>query len=110
MATPLSSEISASALAPTPALQELAEEAREDLANRLNISIDQIDFLKVVPAKWPYDNVGCPLPNGESIDTSTPGYQVLLKARGQQYMYHTNGKNWIDLCNIKPPNEIRTLP
>jgi len=108
--TPESLESSASALTPTPALQELAEKARADLADRLKVSVDQIDLLKIVPAKWPYDSVGCPLPQDGSIDTSTPGYQILLDANDEQYMYHTDGKDWIGFCNVKPPNEIRTLP
>jgi hypothetical protein len=109
-ATPVSPESSASALTPTPALQELADQAREDLAGRLKISIDQIDLLRIVPAKWPYDSVGCPLPAGESADSTAPGYQILLKASDQEYMYHTDGKNWIGFCNVKPPDEIKTLP
>jgi hypothetical protein len=108
--TPVSPETSASALTPTPALQELAEKAMADLANRLKVSVNRIELLKIVPAKWPYDSIGCPLPTGESLDTSTPGYQILLSANGEQYMYHTDGKSWIGLCNVKPPNEIRTLP
>lgn len=109
-ATPASPESSVSALTPTPALQALAEKAKADLAKRLKVSVNQIDLLKIVPAKWPYDSVGCPVPNGESIDTSTPGYQILLNVNGEQYMYHTDGKDWIGFCNVKPPDEIRTLP
>ena len=109
-ATPISPETSASALTPTPALQKLAEQAMEDLANQLSIDVDQIELTKIVPAKWPYDNIGCPLPEAGSIDTSTPGYQILLKADDQIYTYHTDGKDWIGLCSIKPSDEIRTLP
>jgi hypothetical protein len=109
-ATPISSANSASALTPGPILQSLAQLARQDLANRLNVSLDKIDLMKVVPARWPYDSVGCPLPNVESIDTNTPGYQILLNANDQVYMYHTDGKDWIGLCTVKPPNEIQTLP
>ena len=108
--TPISSTLSASALTSNPILESLAQRARQDLANRLKINVNQIDFLKVAPAKWPYDNVGCPLPNAESIDTSTPGYQIMLNANNQEYMYHTDGKDWIGLCTVKPPNEIRPLP
>jgi hypothetical protein len=109
-ATPISSESSASALTLTPVLQELVDQAKEDLAKRLQLSVDQIDLLRVVPAKWPYDSVGCPLPSGEGVDTSTPGYQILLNANDQEYMYHTDGRGWIGFCNVKPPNEIKTLP
>jgi hypothetical protein len=107
-ATPVSPATSASALTPTLALQKLAERAREDLARRLSVSMDRIDLLKVVPAKWPYDSVGCPIPETES--TNTPGYQILLISNDQQYMYHTDGKDWIGFCHVKPPNEIKTLP
>lgn len=109
-ATPISSASSASALTPDLNLQGLAQQARQDLANQLNMAIDKIEFLKVVPAKWPYDNVGCPLSDEERIDTSITGYQILLSANNQVYIYHTDGKDWIGLCTIKPPDEIRTLP
>ena len=108
--TPVLPESSASALTPTPTLQELVEKAKTDLANRLKVSIDQIDLFKIVPAKWPYDSVGCPLHDGGNIDASTPGYQILLDVNDEPYMYHTDGKEWIDFCNVKPPDEIRTLP
>ena len=109
-ATPISSQGSVPALAPDPILQRLAQRARQDLANSLNVNIDRIDLIKIVPAKWPYDSVGCPSPNLESIDTSTPGYQILLSANDQMYMYHTDGNDWLGLCTVKPPDEIRTLP
>ena len=109
-ATPISPGTSASALTPTPTLQKLAEQAMEDLANQLSIDVNQIELTKIVPAKWPYDNLGCPLPEAGSIDTNTPGYQILLKANDQVYTYHTDGKNWIGLCKVKQPDEIRTLP
>jgi hypothetical protein len=109
-ATPISSSSSTSALTPDLILQGLAQQARQDLANHLNVPIDKIEFLKVVPAKWPYDNGGCPLSDEERIDTSITGYQILLSASDQVYIYHTDGKDWLGLCTIKPPNEIRTLP
>ncbi len=109
-ANPISSANSASALTPAPILQSLAQSARQDLANRLNVSLDQIDLLKIVPAMWPYDSVGCPMPTVDSIEPNKPGYQILLNAYGQVYMYHTDGKDWVDLCTVKPTNEIRTLP
>jgi hypothetical protein len=109
-ATPLSSLTPAPSVTPDPAFQTLTQQAKRDLAKRLNIDADQVDFLKVVPAKWPYDSLGCPLPEAGRADTNTPGYQILLSANDQVYMYHTDGKDWLALCSVKPPNEIRTLP
>jgi hypothetical protein len=93
-----------------PAFEGLAQQARQDLANRLTLEVNQVEFLKVVPAKWPYDPVGCPPLEGKQMDENNPGYQILLTANGQTYTYHTDGKDWIVLCNLRMPNEIRTLP
>jgi hypothetical protein len=108
-ATPIISSDSAAALTPDADLISLAQRARLDLADRLKISVDQIDLDKIVPAKWPYDSVGCPMPVG-GIEPNAQGYQILLKTGDQRYMYHTDGKDWIGLCTVKPSNEIRTLP
>ncbi len=107
-ATPFSSANSASALTPDTAFQDLTQQAREDLAKRLNMNVNQIDLLKIVPAKWPYDSLGCPQADTNNADV--PGYQILLTANDQEYAYHTDGKELIGLCNVKPPDEIRTLP
>ena len=109
-ATPISSDSPEYSIPLDATFQSLAQQARDDLANRLIIDVNKVDFLKVVTAKWPYDNLGCPLPEGKRLDANNPGYQILLKANGQMYTYHTDGKDWIVLCNVKPPNEIRTLP
>ena len=101
-----------SPFAPTPSsvLQQLAEQARQDLAVQQNIDLVSIELVRIVTAKWPYDSLGCRLPDAGYIEKRTPGYQILLKANDQMYTYHTDGKTWIGLCNVKPPNEIRTLP
>lgn len=106
--TPISSITSDYNITPDPAFENLTQQAREDLAGRLNIDIDQIVLFKVVSATWPYDGLGCPLTNTEKTDT--PGFQILLIANNQEYAYHTDGKDLIGLCSVKPPNEIRTLP
>jgi hypothetical protein len=108
--TPVSSSASASALTPDSALEGLAQQAKNDLAKRLSIDISQIDLLRIVPAKWPYDSVGCPAAGAENAEADKPGFQILLSANNQMYTYHTDGKDSIGLCVVKPPDEIRTLP
>ena len=109
-ATPLSSTVFALTPTSDPAFQGLTQQAREDLAKRLSMSVNRIDLLKIVPARWPYDSLGCPLAGTKNADANTPGYQILLMAGDQVYAYHTDGKELFGLCNVKPPNEIRTLP
>jgi hypothetical protein len=108
--TPVSSFSPKDSLPDDPAFQGLAQQAKQDLAKRLGVELDQIDYLKIVPAKWPYDPLGCPLPEEKKLDENNPGYQILLAANGQTYTYHTDGIDWIVPCNVKPANEIRTLP
>ena len=93
-----------------PALQSLADEARQDLAQRLNVEIDQIEEYKIVPAKWPYEAVGCPPNEAGNVDQNSPGYQILLIHENQLYYYHTDGTSWLVFCNALPTNEVRTLP
>jgi hypothetical protein len=109
-ATPISSTVFALTPTSDPAFQSLTQQAREDLAKRLSMSINNVDLLKIVPAKWPYDSLGCPLAGTKNADANTPGYQILLMADDQVYAYHTDGKELFGLCKVKPPNEIRTLP
>jgi hypothetical protein len=109
-ATPVSSYSPNASLPDQPTFQSLAQRARQDLANRLGVELDQVEYLKIVPAKWPYDRIGCPLPEEKKLDENHPGYQILLAANGQTYTYHTDGIDWIVSCNVKPANEIRTLP
>jgi len=91
-------------------LQSLVDEARQDLADQLNVEIDQIEEYKIVQAKWPYEAVGCPPNEAGSADQNSPGYQILLIHENQLYYYHTDGTSWLVFCNALPTNEIRTLP
>lgn len=109
-ATPVVSKTPEDSSPADPTFPGLTQEAMQHLANRLKVELDQVSYLKTVPARWPYDKLGCPLPEGKTTDENNPGYQILLAANGQTYTYHTDGIDWVVLCNIKPPNEIRTLP
>ena len=93
-----------------PVLQSLVDEARRDLADRLKVDIDRIEEYKIVPAKWPYEAVGCPPNEAGNVDQNSPGYQILLIHENQLYYYHTDGASWLVFCNALPTNEIRTLP
>jgi hypothetical protein len=108
--SPASTGGSEPAQTPGPVLQGLIQQAREDLANRLKVGIDQIELLKVVPAQWPYDSVGCPLPDSGLANTGVVGYLILLMNGNQIFHYYTDGIDWVALCNGVPPNEIRTFP
>lgn len=86
-----------------PAATEPAEsgtvvaEVRQDLAERLNITPEEIEVISVEAVDWPDTSLGCPEPGMQYLQVVTPGSRIVLEAQGQQYTYHTGGGNLI-LC------------
>jgi hypothetical protein len=94
----------------TPAasgLENLIEQAKQDLAQRLTIPTSQITLVEATAVEWSDSSLGCPQPGMEYLQVITPGYRILLEAGGTQYEYHSNRDAYVVYCeNMKPP----TLP
>jgi hypothetical protein len=87
-----------------PGLPNLIEKAKEDLAQRLSISVDQINGIDVKSVIWSNSSLGCPQPGMLYAEVLTPGYLILLNANGQDYEYHAGKGSDIFLCeNPLPP-------
>lgn len=71
-----------------PALSDDLELARQDLAGRLGISIDEIEVLSAESVGWPDSSLGCPQPGMAYLQVLTDGYRIILEAGGTQYAYH----------------------
>jgi len=67
---------------------QLVTMAVEDLAGRLGIDKSAIQVETVEAVEWPDTSLGCPEPGMMYAQVITPGYRILLKARGQIYEYH----------------------
>jgi hypothetical protein len=96
--TPENTELSP-ALTPDAAAQKMVDLAKENLAQRLGIAIDQITLVEVRPAVWRDGGLGCPRPGVDYIPMETPGYSIVLEASGQNYNYHTDANRRFVLCN-----------
>jgi hypothetical protein len=107
----------------TQAENPLVRQAKEDLAQRLNIPIEDIDLLMVEQVVWRDSSLGCPQPGIMYAQVITPGFRVILDAAGKQYEYHTDtgrlvvlceGENISDVLPLNTPtilsNEIITTP
>ena len=99
-------------MTPTPAfptapnLQSLIEKAKEDLAQRLSISITQINVVDAKDVTWSNSSLGCPQPGMLYTEVLTPGYLILLTANGQDYEYHAGKAGSPTYCeNPLPPVE-----
>lgn len=73
-----------------PALQGLIQKSREDLAQRLSISMAQISLVEVTEVEWSDSSLGCPQPDMAYLEVITPGYRILLQADATVYEYHSN--------------------
>lgn len=67
-----------------------ALKAREDLAQKLNIPVDEITIVSVEQVEWPDGCLGVHTPGIMCIQVITPGYRVILEANGELYEYRTN--------------------
>ncbi|MEO7839490.1 MAG: hypothetical protein ABIU06_09080 [Anaerolineales bacterium] len=93
--------------ATTPAdagLQDLIEKTKEDLAQRLSISIPQITLVEATEMEWSDSSLDCPQPGMEYLQVLTPGYRILLESSGNVYEYHSNRDAYFIYCeNPVPP-------
>ena len=97
---------------PTPSgMEGLIEKAKEDLAQRLSISLDQISLVQATGVVWPNSSMGCPQPGMEYLQVPEDGALIILQAEGNMFEYHSGGRRGLFLCekkykNPSPPPQI----
>lgn len=73
--------------------------AEQDLAERLQIAIDQINFLKITEIDWQDITKGCTTSPGQTLTKGgVSGYRIWLEANGKNYLYHIGLDNRIFVC------------
>lgn len=75
---------------PMTNLPPAARTAIAALANELGLRQDEISVASADEAEWSDSSLGCPEPGRAYLQVITPGYRIVLVARGQQYVYHTD--------------------
>jgi hypothetical protein len=90
----------APALLQTPDIQleAILSLAIADLSTRLTVEPDLIQVLSVEPVVWPEGSLGCPRPGEVYTQQTVRGYQIVLGANGQEYLYHTDADRAVILC------------
>ena len=90
-------------------LERVTTLARQDLANRLRMDVQQIRVANVEPRHWTDDDMNCssgggsPAAAAPASSASAVGYRLALNASGRTYFYHT------DLRSVRacPPIEAQ---
>ena len=78
--------------------QSLIERAKEDLAQRLSISMTEINLVEVVEVEWSDSSLDCPQPGMEYLQVIIPGYRIQLESGGNIYEYHSNRDTYVIYC------------
>ncbi len=77
-------------------LERVTTLARQDLANRLRMDVQQIRVANVEPRQWTDDDMNCSSGGGSPAAAapagaaSAAGYRLALNASGRTYFYHTD--------------------
>ena len=77
--------------------------AKEDLANRLEIAMDEIVTVSIELVEWSDGSLGCAERGMMYIQVLTPGYLILLESDGEQFEYHTDTNINVILCEDGRP-------
>jgi hypothetical protein len=86
-----------------PRLQDLIEKTKDDLANRLATTKEEISLIEVTGVEWSDSSLDCPQPGMEYLQVITPGYRILLQTNNQFYEYHTNRDTYFVYCEDGVP-------
>lgn len=92
-------DASLAACPPVGGIDTLVEQAKTDLAQRLEVDTDQIDVKSVEPTEFPDASLGVPEPGKSYAQVITPDYIVELTVGGQTYRYHASDEKILFLPN-----------
>jgi len=62
--------------------------AATDLADRLDIAVEDVEIVEVEEVTWSDASLGCPQKDFQYPQVLTPGVRIALSARGSTYAYH----------------------
>ena len=76
----------------------LVMQAKEDLAEQLDITVDQIKLLSFTEVIWPDASLGCPQPGMAYAQVPQEGALIRLGVGSKMYFYHSGGDQAPFLC------------
>lgn len=82
-----------------PGLAPLVDQAKGDLAGRLEVGADAIAVISAELVEWSDASLGCPQPGMAYAQVPTDGSLIVLSHGGAEYRYHTGGSVYMPfLC------------
>ncbi len=74
--------------------------AVEAAAVEAGVDRDDVQVLSFSQRDWPSAALGCPKPGFSYPQVVTPGYDILIRAGGREYNYHSNLRTTVVLCSV----------
>lgn len=71
-------------------LSRLVGLAKNDLARRLGVGVEEVTLVSTEAVEWPNASLGNPQPGVVYAQVITPGYKIILSVRGREYEYHSD--------------------
>jgi len=88
----------------------VVELAKADLARRAEIPVSEISVISVEAVDWPDTSLGCPEPGMAYAQVITPGYLIVLEAKGQTFEYHSDEGRFMVLCAVQGTRTVPLIP
>lgn len=88
----------------------LVEKAKKQAADKFDLSLEEILLHSIVEKEWPDSSLGCPHPGESYMQQVTPGYQITLAAEKHFFVFHTDKKDRVILCQSDEPYNIYSEP
>ncbi len=79
------------------AAAQASERARQDLAARLGVPVDEIQVRFIKITQWPDTSLGCPQPGESYEQVPTEGFLIELEHGGKTYEYRADEERLV-LC------------
>ncbi len=88
-----------------PLTENLVQNAKNDLIDRLEVGEAFVIWRDLVAVNWPDTSLGCPVPNATYEFLNIKGYWLSFVVDNVEYTYHSDG------LSVKPcPNEQIDIP
>jgi len=89
----------------------MLDAVKEDLAERLGASVDELEVIKAESITWNDGSLGCPKPGQNYTQALVPGYWIILVRGDEEYDYRASERGYFFLCELprtlKPRNETQ---
>jgi len=80
--------------------ESLLATIKQDLAGKLDISVDAIEVARAEAVTWNDGSLGCARPGEMYTQALVPGYRVILDHHGRQYDYRAAERGHFFLCEL----------